>query len=291
MAILRSTCRDFRGPIQSHLSHRLRITLRPYLTGNRLLNFLKLLKWSEGIVSGSTALSFFLGRTPWKPGDLNIYTPQSKGTFIISFFLADGFTVDMCQNSNDPASTDKPSLFGSGIQQLTVLKKGEFRIGVSESLGSSAFATISYFHSTSLMNGITARGFFSAYPVLTTNFKAITNRLSFYPRPSTDTVTKIAIDKYRSRGFTIYNPEEIDSVHPRVGHRCGECPSCPHTVRHTRDRGCLNLPIYFGEGDGKEEEKSHLSSVLPIRDVVWFLGGRWCQRRTVLMKPFETHHF
>ena len=290
VVLLMGTCRAIRRPIQNHLLCRLRLALGPHLSGVSFQNFNMILRWCHGIVSGSTALAFFLGRPSWVPGDLDIYAPQSKGKNVVAFFKAEGYTVAEKGIDKDTSSSSVYD-FRGGVKHTTSLRKGTLRVDVVEGTGLAAFYTISHFHSTAVMNGLTGQGFFSVYPLLTTKGKSITNRLAVYPMLTRAVTTTNAIEKYKHRGFTTHEPDNNLSSHPWNGHRCGESPSCPHALRHTRDRGCLDVIIEHN--NNYEERLGWLSraSAFPTSDVIWFLGGRWCQKQTTTLKPFADQDF
>ncbi len=76
LASWRGTCKNLHRAVASHLRSRYVRCLRPFLTDLALFD--ELLIRHGAIVSGSVALQFFLPRSTWQPGDLDIYVPESQ---------------------------------------------------------------------------------------------------------------------------------------------------------------------------------------------------------------------
>jgi hypothetical protein len=115
------------------------------------------------VISGSSVLWFVDDKyETWKPGDLDIYTPHGKAARVLEFLIRDGYSVI-------PKERDITQKYmeNGHLSSITKLQKGECTIDLLESLTSSSITPITVFHSTAVMNYITADSIVMLYPFLT----------------------------------------------------------------------------------------------------------------------------
>lgn len=171
----------------------------------------------------------------------------------------------------------------SEVFEIYHLYKGHRKIDVIVSRTHSSIRPLFRFHSSQVMNCISGRGVFSAYPKLTFDGKGLTNPMSTRASPLMPNLppesVRIAHKKYNSRGFDIrLNP----SCWQGDNHICGRDPSCPHAVRNVTDSGCLFVQIRAKGTDTVEKIQPHSASLISdVGDtpcnIAWYLGGEACR--------------
>ncbi|KAH7907428.1 hypothetical protein BJ138DRAFT_1014513 [Hygrophoropsis aurantiaca] len=233
----------------------------------------------DGVISGSSALSFVLPRwrAGWEAKDLDLFIPRHHKEPIIAFLAREGY--DVASVSADTYG----DLEEQAINQITHLRNVEKTIDIIESSTASAIAPIFRFHSSLVMNFFNAQACFCAYPQMTTNHRALINcgRLADY-RPGHRSRLMRCWKKYEERGFRFAQVSNVtltqswrltvpvlEETEPDQRHICKEDFSCPHTVRATTDEG--SLLVYFDEGGDNHTRP-------PSRDAMfWHLGGAPCR--------------
>ncbi|KIK19910.1 hypothetical protein PISMIDRAFT_63470, partial [Pisolithus microcarpus 441] len=123
------------------------------------------------IILGSTALHILLPThgTAWTPGDLDIYIPQSTSAHLLKKLVLEGFT------SVSEVDMNKKGYSHCKLSCVFVLTKGHLCINVLVSSTSAAISPILQFHSTTVMNFISADTIFSCYPSLTLRHLSMMN--------------------------------------------------------------------------------------------------------------------
>lgn len=255
-------------------------------------DFLARMLAENAVISGSAALYVLLavhfssgGRSQygWKPNDLDVYIPRTPHIeeqvphFVT--YLVQHHSYDLRQQLGH-LDLNYPS---SEVFEIYHLFKGQRKIDVIVSKTHSSIRPIFRFHSSQVMNCISGRGVFSAYPRFTCDGKGLTNPMSTMTSPLRPNFpsqsVRIAHQKYRSRGFDIrLNP----SCWQGDDHNCGKDLSCPHVVRTATDSGCLFVQIRPKGVDTEKEVRPHNTNVIsdvgetPF-DIVWYLGGEDCK--------------
>ncbi|KAI5982148.1 hypothetical protein EDD15DRAFT_2139648, partial [Pisolithus albus] len=155
-----------------------------------------ILRACDTVVSGSTALHVMLPKdgTAWSPRDLDIYVPQATSQRLLRKVQSEGY-----------AMVKDTDLNGEGYRNLKVsrvyvLTKGQQHIDVVVSSTSAAISPILQFHSTAVMNFVSAETIFSCYPSLTLRHLSMMNPAYLYFGATTAGVLEAAV-KYKSRGF------------------------------------------------------------------------------------------
>ncbi|KIN97310.1 hypothetical protein M404DRAFT_160711, partial [Pisolithus tinctorius Marx 270] len=140
---------------------------------------------------------------------------------------------------------------------------GTHHIDVIVSRTSTAISPLFQFHSTAVMNFISADSIFCAYPNLTFHRRALINSLPVY-NGSIGFKTMAALQKYASRGFDFGACEDVH-------HMPYTCRSIPRTLT---DGGCLWLQITDLRHD--VVRTTEVFKCLGVINVMWLLGGYVC---------------
>jgi hypothetical protein len=146
----------------------------------------------QTVLSGSAALRV-VDAAEWWPGDLDFYCPEHLLVEVIQWFRRQGYKV--VHSMDQPYRARVFHNFGSGrrpprpesslslefkarysaescMKKVYTLKHKRHRhlsINIIQSRSRSALAPLAFFHSSLVMNFISAEGVFSAYPSLTLN--------------------------------------------------------------------------------------------------------------------------
>lgn len=160
-----------------HIYDRLRSTLQPFVDDYKSL--LQTMDTTGSVISGSQATAFMQSSFPdWTPNDLDIYTSRTQYNALRSFLEKNKYeAIDPDLVLNVP--TPYPKTFG--IWKVVKMKRGPCSIDIIISASTLAIVPIFYFHSTVVMNFIAAHGYFSAYPQLNNQNRAILNANAFTP--------------------------------------------------------------------------------------------------------------
>jgi len=164
------------------------------------VSFRDVLRRSLGIVSGSVALHYLAEPSGWVPGDMDVYASPS-GSAMIMDYLIDKENYNL---------TSVHNMYG-GVgwsSRKSVLEVSKFerpgdsvKIDLITCVDSNLVTCITSFHSTVVMNILTADSVYSLYPRLTfmcRGFWGLAPRLTAYSQTTHD-----AMDKYRRRGYNI----------------------------------------------------------------------------------------
>ena len=129
----------------------------------------------DGIVSGSTALHIMLPKasTSWSPSDLNVYIPLCHKFQLTCLLEKKGYHIE--NEGNNIHSTYS----SSDIFSVMMFANKHNKIDVVISTSLCTVSPIFNFHSTAIMNFISANSIFSAYPSLT--FQGLTPVRSGHP--------------------------------------------------------------------------------------------------------------
>ncbi|KIK22655.1 hypothetical protein PISMIDRAFT_38354, partial [Pisolithus microcarpus 441] len=122
-----------------------------------------MLRTCDAVISGSTALHLLLPKsgTAWTPKDLDLYVPLRTSAVLLARLESEGYGII----SQHPADVEHYSY--SHVHEVVVVGKGERKIDVIISKTSTALSPIFQFHSTAVMNFISADTIFCTYPRLT----------------------------------------------------------------------------------------------------------------------------
>ncbi|CAG7851832.1 SubName: Full=Uncharacterized protein {ECO:0000313/EMBL:CCA74466.1} [Serendipita indica DSM 11827] len=226
------TCRAARRFHQAHFTHRVNKLLVPYVDPEKMHTFMR---DTGSIISGSSALWLLASfPTNWRPNDLDVYCPLNATPKAIEFFVSEGYQV---VSEYEPSNYTQRQLHS--LARITKLARGEEqRIDLLESKTHNSFHPITVFHTTVVMNFISADFIVSLYPKATLSHVGA----SSYAHPAKPR-------QYQERGYSI------------DGHEVWSWLFCPALRRQTSDSYCLALPYrqnrHLGDVESGEWEFVH----------------------------------
>ncbi|KAG2127796.1 hypothetical protein BD769DRAFT_1356915, partial [Suillus cothurnatus] len=226
-----------------------------------------LLNKTGSVVSGSCVLSLVQAeRGGTIPKDMDVYITEKYEAEVLNHFKEEeGYecTQEM---------VTKPEYESSVVYKIHKLVKKNKQVDVIITHWKCAIAPILQFHSTAVMNYITADSIVCLYPRWTTANKSL-----IHPRMYLENLTHLsmlnALMKYQKRGFHM-------SAEPfHLGdHVCEEGQDnrkksgyCPHALRSTVDGEIFRWNFRLTQTLGNTTIMCH---DLPI--MVWCLGGHEC---------------
>lgn len=223
----------------------------------------------SGVVSGSSALSFFSGPGWFMPDDLDVYVPHGKSAGMVDWLTATQGYVR--RGDDEPQDLLYYGKFSedTGVAVVFTLYNGDNRIDVVECIGDSVFSALCRFWCTGVINFFNESGWGSAYP------RALDLHRSLV---SEDTIRQGSgkfygmVMKYRLRGVRTFmtHTEWTD------GAECdGNNESCPARWRYFGDQ--YSMVGWFAEGKSLQLNSRELGLE---HTVVWRLGGVRCQEGT-----------
>ncbi|KAG8908068.1 hypothetical protein FRB99_000512 [Tulasnella sp. 403] len=262
------TSRHLRWVVRNYLERRLNTTLKVYVDSP--LRMREVMRDNQCVLSGSSALDFVLGADKhWESADLDIYAPLgAKCASIIRYLHNDGYETTKIYDHN-------PSFHPYGNQEFRTVTKlfkivelpgrepRRLSIDVIESQLSNSLAPILRFHTTAVMNWISADSITVAYPSLTFQHIGV-----YGLRPGNPRQPRHArwMNKYTDRGFLVVQDTSM------LAGPCGN--ACRALWRATNDVGCLSVTFNDDEDPGRA----------PIASYEEMVGNRlphvaWCLAR------------
>lgn len=276
LSVLQGASQTMRQHIHAHIHHRLLTVLTPF--GIPVKDLFRILRRSDTVISGSLALHFMLpasART-WTPRDMDLYTNSDGFHKIMALLILNGYDlVEEFTGAQRARPLGAPPMtyeIGWGIKRIVKMHKDTHSIDIIVSRTGSPILPIFHFHSTAVMNFISAYGFLSAYPKLTSSLISIVNPVAY---PGTIPTPRIqsCLNKYTDRGFTCLHLQ---------GPGCGfvGClrPGCPEPIRSTRDNHCLFVPFDFDPNMPRVYRYDH--------NILWCLGAESCDNRYEDLEAF-----
>ncbi|KAK7444300.1 hypothetical protein VKT23_015312 [Stygiomarasmius scandens] len=159
------------------------------------------------VISGSTALQFF-ARAHWTASDLDVYVEHSSGYLMALFLISIGYDFEPTNSQNWSISDayDQINLTevyddGRGFACVFNFHRGSSKIQLITATY-SPIDIILNFHSTVVMNLITARHAFCLYPQA--SFEEHTSLITFRDEGID---RNFAWEKYVERGWTLVNAD------------------------------------------------------------------------------------
>ena len=241
------------------------ITVRKYMqqrfgamTGRFFKNklaFSRMLTDLRAVVSGSAALHLMLPpkTTYWTPQDLDIYAPYVHYISICARMLSLGYSF-----TDEPEPDPAPYTY-SQIKEIVSFSDGTHKVHLIFSKSTTAFAPIFEFHSTAVMNFVSPRHLFCAYPNLTFNGLSIINPGAAY-LGRFDVPVVDALRKYNLRGFHYVN--------------CSALQSCTTNGRTITDN--KGFWLNFKQLPNVNKTALELFNSYQAVDAHWTLGGKIC---------------
>ncbi|KAI6146393.1 hypothetical protein BKA82DRAFT_125716 [Pisolithus tinctorius] len=226
---------------------------------DRVETLLSLLWSCDAVVSGSCVLHILLpaNETPWLPGDLDIYVSCHQLSYLTMLLECEGYVI-VHEHSMHTGPYGSSSI-------CAIVSFSNFRQSIDVIVSSTAAAVspIFEFHSTAVMNFITADNIFCAYPTLTLHLLSMVNAGPLYFEPF-GFKTRCALKKYAGRGFALVACSDIHG-------ESGLCRLMPRSI--TDQRG---LWVNISKMQGVSLSVAELFDCLGFIDLIWVLGGYVC---------------
>ncbi|KAJ6509632.1 hypothetical protein DFH09DRAFT_1334137 [Mycena vulgaris] len=233
---------------------------------------LALLRTTRGIVSGSAAL-LMVADVDFNPGDIDIYVPTSQIDTALA--LAEkrlGFKPVPFRVQGYAASQT--------VNRVFYLIKGSKHMNIMVVRGEDPTVAIFQFHSTAVMNYLTAYGLYCAYPSLTKSKLSVANVSTLIGESGRRDRIEACFDKYRRRGILVEN--DVTKFPGHEIHNCFVDAECPHTVRSTIDGKGDYVELFERTEAEAEWEK------LNGRMAIWHMGGPMCDAKNIYFSNFAT---
>ena len=248
-----------------------------------------IMRTTGAVVSGSFALKFLDQRATFAPGDVDCYVPiQGYHTFVTFLVAALGAEIVSEDDFRRQYGKPRPYRYGNltGIADRRVLRIGKVVIDVICSTNSSPLFPIAKFHSTIVMNFLSADGFCIAYPV------SVLLRLSFKTCRRMLSNDRIALNKLQDRGYLVFrSPQELSNF-PRDASGCYSLGHCGVQLRFFADEYCITFMFdrfhpstraRLFKGIGRRSILSRpVASILPTDPyrftTAWSRGGKGCSK-------------
>ncbi|KAG2145275.1 hypothetical protein DEU56DRAFT_754131 [Suillus clintonianus] len=228
---------------------------------------IELLDRTGTVISGSSALSLVQPkRRAIVVRDLDVYTTEKFEDEVLKHFVE---KERYEKKLEVPRKTEYES---TAITKIYKLQNGQKQVDVIVSDWSCTLAPILEFHSTAVMNYITARSIVCLYPRWTAANKSMINP-RLYLQNKTHMRTVYVLMKYRKRGFdlsadALYFGDHLCEGEKNTGGKDGYCP---HVIRSTVD----DEVISWNFGPTKMLGNTTITCQdMPI--MVWCLGGQEC---------------
>jgi hypothetical protein len=229
--------------------------------------FISLMDCTGTVLSGSCALSLIQAEQgALMTRDMDVYTTLKFEKEVVDHFKdKEGYE---CMKEIER----KTEYNSSAIFRIHKLQRGEKQADIIVTHWKCALAPIFQFHSTAVMNYVTARSIACLYPRWTTKNKSFIN-----PRMYLDNLTHLrtlhGLMKYRRRGFKMsadafHLGEHICETDERNRKKIGYCP---HNMRSTVDNDVLIWNFGPNQTLG---DTTITCGDMPI--MVWCLGGHEC---------------
>jgi hypothetical protein len=223
--------------------------------------FNELLDATGTVISGSSALHLFQAKVnALKLGDMDLYVTHEFEEEVINYLkTTEKYKVEH-------KSERKEEYDSAAIKKIFKLEREGKKMDVIITDWASSIIPILQFHSTVVMNYITARSVVSLYPNWTKENKGLVNP-RMYLENTTNLRTVIALMKYANRGYNL-SAEPFD-----LGiHNCDMNGYCPRSFRNTIDEDTLHWDF--------KKIKTMGETVVACQDmavVTWQLGGEDCE--------------
>ncbi|KAI6011234.1 hypothetical protein BKA83DRAFT_4132226 [Pisolithus microcarpus] len=242
-----------------------RVGAQYFSCGNDLFD---MLHSCDAVISGSTALHVLLPEcgTLWTPTDLDIYVLHREAERLLDHLTDQGYAIIA------ELPVKKVGYTYSHVSRLVVLTNGKNSVDVVVSKTSTTLSPIFQFHSTAVMNFISADTIFSGYPTLTLWHLSVVNAGPLYYHPQRHAMI-CAICKYIKWGIRYICCEQ----------QHGLTNTCKVTMRTVTDHATMWFNF---------QARSHTSHSFQevfrgfgVLDLQWMLGGMLCSLECAFARP------
>lgn len=245
---------------QRYITYRRRLLTKPFFDNPD--EIFRILAACNAVISGSSVLYLLLPERDilWKPGDLDIYVCDKDLELLLRNLGSCGYQV-----STTEYGTDDPYPY-SHIQKIFTLHHQKSKIDVIVSKTSTPISPIFQYHSTVVMNFLTANSLFCAYPELTLQKKSIINPFAVYGQALKRTTLQ-ALLKYNKRGIQ----------YTSCRHLHGNSQCWKERLRSVDDE--LGLWI-------RNPSPETFPATQDFHTLKWSLGGSICNRLPAYAPPY-----
>ncbi|KIO05486.1 hypothetical protein M404DRAFT_140798 [Pisolithus tinctorius Marx 270] len=222
----------------------------------------------DAVISGSTTLHYLLpeNTTEWTPTDLDIYVPERCYPHLRILLKHQCYEILRTHKTT-------PIYSQSAIASMVTWAKGNRHIDVIVSNTEVAVSPIFQFHSTAVMNFISADHIFCAYPALTLRGLSIVNPgVVYYGNFKVRYLKTLA--KYSLRGFRYVACKQVHDANN----------TCKLRVRSLTDG--KGMWVQRQGAPHVTQSPQDLFWQLGVYDVHWLLGGQVCESDRGYVSPW-----
>lgn len=246
-----------------------------------------IMRTTGAVISGGFALKFLDPGSDYVPGNLNCYVP-TQGYHAFLTFLVVSMGADIVSQDDFRRNYGKPHpyRFGNqtgdtGIADRRLLRIGETLLDIVCSNSPSPLLPIAKFHSTAVMNFISAEGFCIAYPI------SVLQRVAFTAARRMRSNDRAFLQKYHDRGFLVFPSPHSLAKFPCDVSGCYAEGFCAAQRRFFTDQHCITVIFdrfkneLTNDVDGAAVLCRSVGCILPTEltrlTVEWVWGGPACR--------------
>ncbi|KAG1793646.1 uncharacterized protein HD556DRAFT_1443437 [Suillus plorans] len=222
--------------------------------------FMRLMEHMGTVILGLSALHLIQAKMEaLELNDLDVYVTHEFDKEVVKHMKGKGYEMKW-------ESERKTEYDGSAMKKIYKLMKNEREVDIIVTNWAGAIVPIVQYHSTAVMNYMTAHSLVCMYPEWTKNCQSLVNP-QMYLNNGTNICTVMALMKYVRRGFCMSADPFKFSVH-----NCNMSGYCPNAVRNTIDGDTMRWNF--------EEVKMVGRMTVTCKDmavVIWRLGGGECE--------------
>ncbi len=239
--------------------------------------FLQTMRVTGTCLSGGKCLSLLDRTSHWQSHDWDFYCPH-EGFDNFCLYVIDqlgGSTIE-----HDCVETE--TYHDAGFCERRRMRTCAGVFDVLRSRSSSALLPIPHFHSTILVNFISADTFCIAYPW------ALHAREGVIQTRPLDSTTRAAVDKYIARGYRMLESTNL-ACDRNVEAICRPRGHCARNVRYFGDINCIT--VNFGLASSSSAEIHQYAMAPAFKwSVAWIWGGHQCSNRDCALKVDHCVH-
>jgi hypothetical protein len=208
------------------------------------------------------------------PGDLDIYVPSSQDETMFNLAKRQ---LHFKESTYSTTSYDQNTF----IKKVRHLRRKDKRMNLVVVQGEDPVIALFDFHSTIVMNYLSASEIYCAYPSLTLSRLSVVNvpvLIRESQRPGGRDRIYTCLEKYFARGISFKS--DVTQFIGHTQHACHTDAECPLTIRTNFDDKGLRATI-FPLSDAEEIRLARNKYM-----VVWALGGPKCGSTSTFFKNF-----
>lgn len=192
--------------------------------------FLTVMDVTGTVLSGSNALRFADRKSLWIPNDFDFYC-NGRGFLIFCAFLETYLGAELLEvHSDDSGHIPYPL---KGVVEMRRYQTSLTRLDVMCSASPSALYPLTFFHSTLVMNAISANSICIAYP------QHVVDRSGLLSMHGMGDIAREAAEKYETRGYQLV----AHDFHHADDGGFAQGSGCGRRHRYFGDEFCLTIPF------------------------------------------------